>query len=181
MVILMGMATTVVIVSVVPVIPRSVPVVIPMAVPRIIPVIVTTVAVILRVAFPVVGRVLTLIPVVADEIDALAASVVPMAVLAPVFHVARGHVQIDRSPIMVGRIDHDGPGRDENRHGIVPADVYPTVEARLANADRNAHIGGEGRRNEQGGSEDQSFHSILQTRKIRAPQRIPGTDDTVEA
>jgi len=63
------------------------------------------------VTFPVNRCVFTLIPVVADEIDAFAAGAVAVAVLVPVLGVAGGHAQIERRAL----IRH---GLDDHRLGI---------------------------------------------------------------
>ena len=57
------------------------------------------VTVVIPVMFLVTRNVLAVIPVVLYEIDPLAAGTVFMAVLAPMFGMARWHTQIDRRAI----------------------------------------------------------------------------------
>lgn len=87
----------------------------------------------------VAGRVLTRIPVVADEIDTLAAGTILAAISDPVPAMAGRDTQVDWSPEIYARgNDHrlrvDQPRRRE------AADVELTVETRLTDADRDADI-----------------------------------------
>src|SRR5512135_1892649 len=99
--------------------------------------------------FPVMRNVLAVVPVVPHEEDALAAGVILVAVLSPMLGVTGRHAQIDRREIQRYPFDHDGLAVDHLRLRIA-ADVDASIEARLADADGNADIGREGRRNAGG-------------------------------
>src|SRR5712692_5158340 len=101
------------------------------------------------VVFLVVRNVHLVVPVVLNEVDRLAAGVVLAAMLAPVFLVPRRHMQIDWLSYHLDPLDHNRLRKDQSRRRSV-ADVDATIEARLADADRNADVGSE-RRDGDGG------------------------------
>src|SRR3954453_8748764 len=78
-------------------------------------------------------------PLVANEVDRLAAGMVLAAVAAPVLLMRRRHVQIDRATL-----DDDGRRRDDHRLRVIErrvrqvANVDAAVHARLVDADREA-------------------------------------------
>lgn len=102
------------------------------------------------VALPVSRCVFTLIPVVADEIDAFAAGVVAVAVLVPVLGMAGWDAQVERRAAVGDGLDHDRFRIEQDWRGVA-ADVEAAVEAGLADADRDADVGGLGGAAEGGG------------------------------
>lgn len=107
----------------------------------IIPALVTAVILAITMLFLVTRNILVVVPVVLHKVDPLAAGIVFAAVLAPMFGVARRYAQIDR------RAAHRYP-LDDYRLTInhlwrrIVADVEPSIEAGLADADRDSNVGG---------------------------------------
>jgi hypothetical protein len=93
----------------------------------------------------VTRHVLSVVPVILDEVDWLATRVVPMAVFAPMLLVAWRDVHVDRLAYLVHchGLDHYRLLIDNSRLRDV-ADINPAVEAGLAHAHRYADIGGKG-------------------------------------
>ena len=90
----------------------------------------------------VAWRVFIGVPRILDKIDVLAAGVIRAAVLRPLFGVTRRDAQIDGRlwDVPARLFDDDWLGVDHRRRWEV-ADVEATVEARLADLDRDAHVG----------------------------------------
>lgn len=113
--------------------------------------------------FLVTRNILAVVPAVFHEKDPFAAGVVCVAVLAPVFCVAKRYVQIDRRTV------HRHPF-DDYRLAIyhmwlrIAANVDSSIKTGLANTDGNADIGRECRRGKADSSCDncccnqKSFH-----------------------
>ena len=89
---------------------------------------------------PVTGRIFALVPVVANEENALAAGVVPAAIAAPVVRVALGDMQVDWRTIDFDALDHPRLPVDQLRRRIV-ANIDTPEKAGLTNAHRNAYVG----------------------------------------
>lgn len=113
--------------------------------------------------FAIARDILALVPVVAHEIDLLAASAVFVAVLAPVPGVAGRDVQIERW--LAGRYALDGYWLriDEDGRGKT-ADIEAAIEARLADIHRHTDVSclrlgakGAGR---DGEGEQEAFHDL---------------------
>ena len=90
----------------------------------------------------VAWRVFIGVPRILDKIDVLAAGAIRAAVLRPLFGVTRRDAQIDGRlwDVPARPFDDDWLGVDHRRRWEV-ADVKATVEARLADLDRDAHVG----------------------------------------
>lgn len=90
----------------------------------------------------VTWRVFIRVPRILDKIDLLAAGVIRTAVLRPMFGVPRRYAQIDWRlwDVPARPFDDDRLGVDHRWRWEV-ADVEATVEARLADLDRDAHVG----------------------------------------
>ena len=101
---------------------------------------VTIVVAVVVMAFAIAGNVLAVVPVIPDEIDALATGAVFRAVLGPMLGMARRNAQINGRSGYRNRRDDHRTGIDQYRRGIA-SDVDTTIEARLADIDRNAHVG----------------------------------------
>jgi hypothetical protein len=97
---------------------------------------IAAIVVTMAMALLVTGDVFTLIPAVTDKIDAFAAGAVFMAMLAPMLGMARRDAQVKRRAAHRHRLDHDGLRIEQGRGGKA-ADIQATVEARLADADRD--------------------------------------------
>src|SRR6185369_9346072 len=77
-------------------------------------------------------------PLVADEVDRLAARVVVAAVATPVLLMRRWHIQIDRPTLDNDRWSrHDHRLRVGERRRRQRADVDAAVDARLVDSDRD--------------------------------------------
>src|SRR5574343_106177 len=113
------------------------------------------------VALPVNRRVFLLVPLVANEIHTFAAGVVAVAVLVPLLGVAGRHAQVERRAAVRHGLDHDR-FRIEQRRRRVTADVDAAVKTGLADADRDADVGGMGGGTESGGANrernEKAFH-----------------------
>ena len=108
----------------------------------IIPVFVTAVITAMTMLFLVTRSVLALVPVVMHKEDPLAAGVVFAAVLVPMFGMARRYAQIDRRafhrhPLDCYRLTIDHLWRRK------AADVESTIEAGVADGDRDSNVGSE--------------------------------------
>ena len=108
-------------------------------------------------------NILTVVPVILNKIDPLAAGVVLVAMPSPVLRVAARHAQVDR---LVGNrcaLDQDRLPIDDSRGRIVP-DVEAAIEAGLADADRYTNVGGEdwGCCGKQDACEQDKFHDGIQ-------------------
>jgi hypothetical protein len=127
----------------------------------IVPVLVTAIVPAVTMTFLVARNILAVVPVVLHKEDALAAGVIFAAVLAPVFGMARGDAQIDwwavhRYPLDCYRLTMD------HLWLWKAADVDPAIEAGLADADRDANVGSEGRDGDHGNGyyrcDQKTFH-----------------------
>jgi hypothetical protein len=104
--------------------------------------------------FLIKRNVIALVPVVPHKVDPLAASVVAVAMLAPVLAVPRGNAQIDwfalyhDHPLDDSRLRINHPWR---RIGVV-ANVDAAIEARLADGNGNSNVGCECRGGKGGSS-----------------------------
>ena len=98
--------------------------------------------------FLVMLNVFAVVPVLPDEEHGLAAGVVLVAMLLPVFGVARRHMQIERRTIR-GNLAHDHGLDVDHLRLREAADVDAAIESGLAEADRD--VGGECR----GGGDEQ--------------------------
>lgn len=78
----------------------------------------------------------TAVPVVLDEIDALAAGMVTMTVLFPMSGVARRDAQIERRTTHRHGLDHHRLGKEQRGRGEA-ADVEAAIKAGLADTDRD--------------------------------------------
>src|SRR6187431_2824684 len=105
-----------------------------------------TLALALAVGLVVLRNVDVVVPVLLYEVDRLSARVVLAAVLAPVFCVTRGNVNVNGLAHHAHghRLDDHGFLVDEHR-GREIANVDATVEPGLADLDRYTHVGREGR------------------------------------
>ena len=92
-------------------------------------------AMITAVIFAVAGYINLLVPAIIDEIDRPAAGIVSVAVLVPLFHVARGHAEVDRWMPDFDPVDDDWLFVYQPRRGRV-ADVNAPIKIRVANTDR---------------------------------------------
>src|ERR1700690_2212792 len=108
----------------------------------IIPVRATAVILVATIMFLVTRNVLVVVPVVLHKEDPLAAGVVLAAVLAPVFGMARRHAQINRRTVGRHPLYGDRLRIKHLRLGVA-ADVEAAIEARLADAERQANVGSE--------------------------------------
>ena len=81
------------------------------------------------------------VPVMPDEVNRLAASVVLAAVMAPVALIAWPHMQIDRrrQHAALNAYAHYGRAIDKTGRRCV-ADVDPSVKARVAQIDGGRHL-----------------------------------------
>src|SRR4029079_11131035 len=112
-------------------------------------------------------------PLVADEVEGLAAGSVLPAVAAPVLLVRGRHVQVDRPTL-----DDDGRCRDDHRlRGIKRvvrqlADVDAAVHARLVDADRDTGRNGglRCRRAEGAGGEDERENGLHGSLLVRGSE-----------
>jgi hypothetical protein len=140
-----------------------------MAMPLVVALAMTVVAAVLTL---VSRHVFIVVPVIAHEIDRPAAGVVLRAVFAPVFLVARRHVQVERR------------GREELRHlldhhrlGINnwrlrnAADVDLSEESGLADSDRHANIAGKGRAADRAKTERRHEY-WKESEKTRMPRHV---------
>jgi len=128
------------------------------------PVPVTTLIAAIAMMFPVMRSVFAVVPAVLHKENSLSAGVVVAAMPAPMSGVARRHVQVDRRAVRGYLLDYDRPAVDDLRLRIF-ADVEPTIEAGLPDAERHANVGGECRRGGGGsrdggrrGCDQKSFH-----------------------
>lgn len=84
-----------------------------------------------------------IVPLIAHEIDRLAASIIFTAVFAPFFLMTRRYVQIDWLSYNVNRC---GPNNDwfcVNKFWLrIAADVNAAIKTGLSDADRHPNIGG---------------------------------------
>ena len=108
-------------------------VVVPMVSMMIIPVLVMAVISTTMMFFLVTRDVLAVVPVVFDKVDSLAAGMVFVAVLVPMFGVTRRYVQIDWRTMHRYSLNYNGPGVDHLRLRIA-TDLDVTIEAGLADA-----------------------------------------------
>src|SRR5574340_568160 len=92
--------------------------------------------------FLVTRNVLAAVRIVFHKVDPLAAGVVFVAVLAPMFGVARRYAQIDRWAVRRYPLDYYRLTIDHLWLRKV-ADVEPAIEAGLADADRDPNVGSE--------------------------------------
>src|SRR5688572_5692525 len=139
---------------IVSVIPATVAPVVAAITTAIMPVIPAIIAPVARMPLAIARRVHVPVPVIPYEIHRPSAGVVPAAVAFPVTRVAGRDDQIDRRRIPVAALDDHRLAVDEPRPAIVAvSDIQLSVEAGLAHADRNAHVGnrgsGRGRGNRQ--------------------------------
>ena len=116
----------------------------------VVPFVPTMVVPTITVALLVMRNVFVLVPGVLHKVDPLAAGIVLAAVLAPVFRVARGHVQVNRLALY-GCLVHDSRLLIDHLWLRIAADVDAPIEARLTDTDGNSDIGRECR--EGAGSE----------------------------
>jgi hypothetical protein len=139
---------------------RSAAVVVPVipAVPPIVTAVITP-----FVTLPVAGRKFAPIPVVANEIDPLTASIVRVAIPAPMFGMVGGHPEIDRLALVKHALG-DPWFVVDHRWRRVTADVDAAKEVWIADANRHIDIGREGRAGNagsepnHGGSDQKAFH-----------------------
>ena len=98
--------------------------------------------VILAMRRAVARRIFIGVPRILHKIDWLPAGVIRAAVLRPMFGVTRRYTQIDWRlwDVPTRPFDDDRLGVDHLRRREV-ADIEATVEARLADLDRDAHVG----------------------------------------
>ena len=108
----------------------------------VVPFVPTMVVATITVALLVMGNVFVLVPGVLHKVDPLAAGIVLAAVLAPVFRVARGHVQVNRLALY-GCLVHDSRLLIDHLWLRIAADVDAPIEARLTDTDGNSDIGRE--------------------------------------
>lgn len=121
-------------VAVVPILPAMfIPALVPILPTMIIPALVAAFIPAITMMLLVTRNVLVVIPVVLHEVDPLAAGVVFAAVFAPVFRVARGHMQIDRRAVNQYPLDYNRLPVDKLRLRII-ADVEAAIETGLADA-----------------------------------------------
>lgn len=103
------------------------------------------VAIVLAMPFPVARRIFTVVPVISHEINLFATGAIFMTVLAPMLGVTGRDAEIKRRTAVGHTFDHYWLWVDEGRGGKT-ADIESPVEAGLADIDRDADIGGLGRR-----------------------------------
>jgi len=108
----------------------------------IIPLLVTALIQAITMMFLVTRNVFAFVPVVLHEVDPLSAGFVFVAVLRPLLGVSRRHAQVARRTIHPHPFDDNRPALDDLRLRIA-ADVQPSIEAGLADAHGNTHIGRE--------------------------------------
>ena len=81
-------------------------------------------------------------PLLLHKIHGLSAGVVAGAMLAPVFLVPWGHVEVDRLPLHRDGCGHDDDGLRRHQHRLrVVAYVDAPINTRLVDANRNADTG----------------------------------------
>jgi len=91
--------------------------------------------------FPVARRVHIVVPIVPDEINRTAASIVLGTVFSPMLGVARRYPQVKRFDDPVPRRTNDNHGLGVNHRGTLHiADIDLAVETRLSDADRYTNI-----------------------------------------
>jgi len=120
--------------------------------PMIAPVFVTTAFPVTTLPFLMTRNVLTAVPVVTHKVDPLAAGVVMAAVLFPISGMARRHAQINRRATHIDPLD-DSRLTIDYLWSREAADVELTVEAGMADVDRDANVGSEYRAG-NGGCDD---------------------------
>jgi len=93
------------------------------------------------VVFTIVGNVGIGVPVMADEVNGLAAGVVLAAVMAPIALIAGAHMQIDRrrQHAAMNAYAYDRRAIDEARCRRV-ADIHAAVKPRVAQVDGGRHL-----------------------------------------
>jgi hypothetical protein len=91
--------------------------------------------------FLVTRDVLAVVPIVLDKEDSLAAGMVFVAVLFPMFGVTRRYAQIDRRTMLRYSFNKNGLRVDHLRLRIA-TDVDAAIEAGLADAYRYSNVGG---------------------------------------
>lgn len=91
----------------------------------------------------VTGRIFVLIPAILDKIHLLSTRIIRATMLRPMFGVAGWHPQVNRLPLDIAHraLNDDGFRIDHLRPGKL-ADIDAAIEARLADIDRYADIGG---------------------------------------
>lgn len=90
----------------------------------------------------IMWNILAVVPVVLYKIDALTAGVILAAMLAPMFSMAWWHPQIDGWTVHRYLLDYHRL-TIEHLWLWVTTNIKPTIEAWLANADRNTNVGSE--------------------------------------
>jgi hypothetical protein len=135
--------------------------VVPMIPTMIILVLVTAVIPAITMLFLVTRNILAVVPAILHKEDPLTAGVVFVAVLAPMFGVARRYVQIDRRTVRRYPLDCYRLTIDHLRLRIV-ADVESAIEAGLADANRDSNVGSECRGGDGGSGycrcDQKTFH-----------------------
>jgi len=94
--------------------------------------------------FLVMRDVSVVVPVFLDEIDALAAGTVLVAILIPMLGMAGRDVHVDGRPVGRHMSDEDRLGIDHMGMMGKVADVDAAVESRLTHGDGYAHVCGQG-------------------------------------
>ena len=91
----------------------------------------------------VVRNVHFVVPIVLDEVNLSAASIVPSAIPTPVARMVGRHMQIQRLNHCTGRasVDDNRPGVDNGWWASI-AEINLAIEARLSEAHRHADVGG---------------------------------------
>ena len=95
-------------------------------------------------ALLIARHVFAFVPAILNEIDALAAGAVFVAVMAPVLGMAGRDAQVDRWAMDRDALDQNRLAVDDRRAGVA-ADVDLAIETGLADADRDTDIGSVGR------------------------------------
>lgn len=113
------------------------------AITAVVPIAVVVISVFFATAMPflITRNILPVVPVVLNKVDTFSAGVVLAAVLAPMFGMAWGHAQVNRSTFILHSINDHWLTVKHLRLRIV-ADIKLAVEAGLPDGNRNANIGG---------------------------------------
>lgn len=104
--------------------------------------------------FPVARHVFIGVPVVLHEVNPLAAGLVSVAVLTPVFGMAGRNAQVDGRAVYMNTLD-DGRLWMEEHWRRVTAHIDPAIKPGLADVYRYANIGGECWRTQGGAKQHQ--------------------------
>ena len=111
--------------------------------PIIMPALITTIIPVLTMSFLITRDILTIVPVVMDKKDPLAAGIIFAAIPAPMFGMPRRNVQVDRRTVSPHPPLNNYRLTVEQSGLRVIADIKLAIEPRLAYTERDANVGSE--------------------------------------